>query len=272
MQSDCFADPFIEKRFHIIADYKEFLWVHTTTPLITAARLPDERLLHILSNLDFLEISVGGYDQESYLNLCGVNAFDVLMVQLRRIKKIIQEYHLHIDVAMAFRTYDKDKLVSSNTYKELTTMFRDGGIIDNFFSWFGSIKLSDLPAGAKLRVSDNSIKVEDCVVPNATLAIQANGNVVGCGCIDWLNSVIIGNVHTTPLLDIWNSSEAVAFRKAFSSKHSIPAICQECGLYSSVAIFRNTCFKNYNSRQGLYYVVGNQPSENFLTRIRKCLG
>ncbi len=217
MHSDFMSDPLLLERLEVIKKYKDKLWVHSTTPLIAAARFTDEELLSIISNMDFIEVSVEGYDKETYQNMCGVNGFEVLIAQLKRVKRLIDENNLKVSVDVAFRTYDRKGLIASDVYKELTSTFNNGGIIDNFFSWFGSIKLEDLPQGATLNISDNSDKVEDCVVPYATLAVQTNGNVVGCGCIDWLETYIIGNVNDSTLTDIWKSERANSFRRVFSS-------------------------------------------------------
>lgn len=255
MQSDFFSDPLLLERFEVIKLYKDKLWVHSTTPLISAARLSDGELLEVISNMDFLEVSVEGFDKKTYEAMCGVNGFDMLIAQLKRIRKLIDDNSLKIDIAIAFRTYDRKGLIESKTYKDLVQMFRDGGIIDKFFSWFGSIKDEDLPKGAKLRVSNNIGKAEDCVVPHATLAIQTNGNVVGCGCIDWLEKYVIGNINEDSLIDIWTSKKAIRFRKAFSCGGKLPDICKECGLYKGVSCFSRKVLLNYESKDGLYYWV-----------------
>lgn len=255
MQSDFMSDPLLLDRLDVIRKYRDKLWVHSTTPLIAAARFSDEELLEIISNMDFIEVSVEGYDKETYQNMCGVNGFDTLIAQLRRLKRLIDENNLKLSVDVAFRTYDRKGLMASDIYKELTSTFKDGGIIDNFFSWFGSIKVEDLPKGATLHISDNSDKKEDCVVPHATLAVQTNGNVVGCGCIDWLETFVIGNVNKSSLTEIWKSDKAVAFRKLFSSGRKKPHICKECGLYAPVSRFGKKELVSYESMDGLYYQI-----------------
>lgn len=256
MQSDFLSDPLLLERMKIIKEYKKSLWVHSTTPLISAARFSDDELLSIITNMDFLEVSVEGHDSESYKEMCGVDGFKILIKQLYRLRDMIFQNHIKIDIALGFRTYDRNKLINSKTYRDLTAIFREGNILDEFFSWFGSIKESDLPKGAKLKTQHNTDKETDCVVPYATLAIQTNGNVVGCGCIDWLETNVIGNINESSLLDIWLSDKAKAFRNAFSNRNGeLPQICKECGLYTPITCFERTALKNYDSKDGLYYWV-----------------
>ena len=256
MQSDFLSDPLILERMEIIKEYKTSLWVHSTTPLIAAAKFSDDELLTIIANMDFLEVSVEGHDSESYKEMCGVDGFETLIKQLYRVKNLVVQNNIKIDIAVAFRTYDKNKLINSKSYKDLTSIFREGNTLDEFFSWFGSIKESDLPKGAKLKTQNNDDKTIDCVVPYATLAIQTNGNVVGCGCIDWLESNVIGNINESSLLDIWLSDKARAFRNAFSNRNGkLPQICKECGLYTPITCFKRAALRDYESKDGLYYWI-----------------
>lgn len=254
MQSDFLSDPLLLQRVETLKKFKDRLYVHSTTPLITATKYSDDELYQIFSCFDFLEISVEGFDKKSYKLMCGVDAYDVLVTQLVRLRELIKVNNLKLDVLLSFRTYDRARMLESDVYKQFQNVFRIGEIKTAFFSWFGSIKESDLPGGATLYKSDNSNKNEDCVVPHATLAIQANGNVVGCGCIDWLESHVIGNINQNSLLEIWQSEPARKFRHAFShGTGQLPEICKECGLYTPISVFARPSLKNYTSMDGLYY-------------------
>ena len=47
MQSDFLSDPVLNERMDIIRKYRKNLWVHSTTPLITATKYSDEELRNI---------------------------------------------------------------------------------------------------------------------------------------------------------------------------------------------------------------------------------
>lgn len=263
MQSDFLIDPLLLERMKIISRYKKKLWVHSTTPLVSCKRYNDEELLEILKCFDYLVISALGHDRETYQEMAGVDGFEVFKEQLERLNRIITNNNLKLKVDIAFRTSNKRVLRGSAFFKEVRKMFFIGDIKDMFFSWFGSIKRDDLPGGAKLFIKDNCGKRENCVVPNATLAIQANGKVVGCGCIDWLEKYIIGDVHKDTLKEIWKSAKAKKFRNAFF-RGRIPTICKECGLYVSLReCTERKELLGYRSKDGLYYCVGKRE-----TRVR----
>lgn len=109
--------------------------------------------------------------------------------------------------------------------------------------------------GAKLILKYNDGKRINCVVPNATLSVQATGKVVGCGCIDWLEKYIIGDVRKNTLKEIWRGTKAIKFRNAFV-RGKLPSICKECALYRPI----DECMKDigllcYKPQDGLYYLA-----------------
>lgn len=260
MQSDFLSDPLLLERMVIINKYKKKLWVHSTTPLISCKKYNDEELLRILKCFDYLVVSAMGYDRQSYQEMAGIDAFDIFREQLERLNRIITNNNLKIRVDIAFRTSNKRALRGSSFYKDVKKMFPIGDIKDAFFSWFGSIKQDDLPDGAKLYIKENRKRQENCVVPSATLAVQANGKVVGCGCIDWLEKYVIGDVHQNTLKEIWKSSKAKKFRNAFRRNgYGIPTICRECGLYISLReCMEKKELLGYRSIDGLYYCAGRK--------------
>lgn len=255
MQSDLFSDPLLLNRIKTLRKYGDKLWVHSTTPLITCKKYSDKELIYILSVFSYLEISVEGYDEESYLLMGGIDGFRIFKEQVQRVKRLIDENHLKVKVELSFRTCDVRALKGSSFYRELKKTFPVREIRNSFFSWFGSIKKEELPRGAYLKCCDNSKKGVDCMVPNATLAVQASGKVVGCGCIDWLEKYIIGDCNKMNLREIWQGKRARDFRQAFS-KGKLPSICKECGLYiSKKDIIYNKKYLRYTSKRGLYYLV-----------------
>ena len=255
MQSDFLSDPLLLQRIKILRKYRDKLWVHSTTPLITCKKYSDKELLIILKEFSYLEISVEGYDEESYTLMGGVNGFNIFKEQLYRVHRLICDNKLKIKVQLSFRTCNIRALKGTSFYREIRSMFEIKEVRNNFFSWFGSIKKEDLPSGAHLKSVNNLKKIKDCMVPNATFAIQPSGKVVGCGCIDWLEQYVIGDCNKNTLKEIWKSRRAYEFRHAFS-RGKIPNICKECGLYvSREDILKNSKYLGYTSDKGIYYLI-----------------
>lgn len=253
MQSDFFSDPLVMDRMKIIKKYKKRLWVYITTPLISIKKYDDKKLLYILRLFNCLQISVEGYDEESYQNMAGVDGFDLVKEQLRRVKELTEKNALSTRIDICFRTYNKAKLKASGIYKEMSRSFNIFDIKDTFFSWFGTIQQQDLPKGAKVEYKYNGNKTVNCSNANTSLTVMADGKVVGCGCIDWLEKYVIGDCRENTLEEIWRSPEAVKFRTAFK-RGKLPSICCECGLYSPVTNMKNKRLLNYKPLNGLFYL------------------
>lgn len=254
MQSDLFSDPLFMERMKIIKKYKKRLWLYTTTTLVTCKKYSDKELVYILRLFDYIQVSIEGYNKETYQKLAGIDGFDVLKEQLSRIKKIIKDNALTVKIGVYFRTYDKQRLLKSDFYKEINHMFFVDEVKDTFFSRCGVIRKEDLPEGAKLIYSYNHNKRVNCVVPNATLSVQANGKVLGCACIDWLEKYVIGDCNKNTLIEIWKGERSLKFRNAFK-RGVLPSICQECGLYLPMNIcLRSKKLLRYKSSNGLYYI------------------
>ena len=255
MQSDFFSNPILMYRMKIIKKYKKRLWVYGTTPLISCKRYSDKELLYILRLFNILQISVEGYDKETYQIMAGINGFDVFMEQLKRIERIKEENSLEVKIDICFRTNNKEKLLRSELYKELSRRFNIYDIKDTFFSWFGSIKKEDLPKGAKLLLKYNSGKKENCSNANVSMTVTPDGKVLGCGCIDWLGKYVIGDCRKNTLQEIWRSPKAIKFRNAFKDE-KLPSICEECGLYTSFETgMKDKGLINYKPTDGLVYLV-----------------
>ncbi len=251
-QSDMLSDPLLLERIKYLKK-KDSLWIHSTVPLISAKRFQDAELCEVLGALRYLEISVQGHDRDSYKEMCGIDAFDVLKTELQRVYSLVTENGFDIKIEVSFRTNCREKLLASGIYKDLSKMFEGRTIKDSFFSWGGLIKETDLPEGAKLEKKWNNRESVDCSMPNTTMCIEPDGTVVGCGCIDYRKDCIIGDVSKESLLDVWHSKEAVTFRTAFS-KGNIPGLCYECGLYNPKDFYRAKYLK-YDPKDGLYYMV-----------------
>lgn len=256
MQSDFLADPLLMKRIEIMKRYKKKLYIYSTTPLISLKKYSDEEVKEILSTFSLLQISVQGLNSKDYLEMAGFDAFKVFQEQIKRVYNIINENHLNITIHLYFRTYNPNIMRKQEYYKVLVSMFRERNVRQSFFSWFGSIKQEDLPKGAKLIVRNNTKKQENCSNPNVSLSIIPDGRVVGCGCIDWNATVVVGDMREQSICEVWNSKKNMLFRQGFS-KGKIPKICEECGLYSSVNnLFRNPKFLRYSIHGGLEYDIG----------------
>lgn len=74
-------------------------------------------------------------------------------------------------------------------------------------------------------INANKGETENCAASMSTLSITPIGLVTGCGCIDWNNTHIMGDLNKNTLLEIWNQEKYKKFRNSFLEKN-IPNICK----------------------------------------------
>jgi len=255
MQSDIFSDSLLLERLELLPKFKDRFILHTATMLTGATQLSDNELTTFLKTFDCLDISLGGLTKEDYRTMYGINAFDRVIAQLFRIEEIAKRKHMAIKLALNFRTNAPENIIGNEMLSRLRKTYIIREIRTDYFSWGGMITPSDLPPGAALQTVDNSFARKDCVVPWATLCINVDGSVVGCGCVDWEARHIIGDMNQETILEIWNGNRAKAFRTAFS-QHDIPALCRDCALYSDIEhAFGRIGLINYKPRDGCYHEV-----------------
>lgn len=255
MQSDIFSDSLLLERLALLQKFKDRFIVHTATMLTGATKLSTNELKTFLETFDCLDISIGGLSKEDYNLMYGINAFDTVIEQLFRIEEIVKSNGMTIKLALNFRTNAPEKIIDSEMLPRLRKTYIIREIRTDYFSWGGMITQSDLPPGATLLTADNSLVRKDCVVPWATLCVNIDGSVVGCGCVDWQGHHIIGDMNRQTINEVWSGQQAREFRTSFS-RQKIPALCRDCSLYANVEhAFGRIGLINYKPKDGCYHEV-----------------
>jgi len=255
MQSDVFSDPYLTERLEYLKLKKDKFYLYTTNPMMGINKYDDEKLKLILETFDYISVSVLGVNEQDFEKMSGINGFKLFYNNMIRIKNMVNKYNIKIKIALTFRTYDINKLVDDKIYKELLEYFNLENVIDSYFSWTGTINQEDLPTGAKLITKYNLNETENCAAAMSTLSITPTGKVIGCGCIDWNNKYIVGDLNNSTILEVWNSNKYKRFRNSFKQKN-IPHICNECALYTSVKnAYSRKALVNYKVKDGIYWTI-----------------
>jgi len=255
MQSDLFQDPLLMERLTYIKPLKDKFYVYTTNPLISIGKYNDNELKQILEVFNYITVSVLGLNKEDYAKMGGIDLFDKFISNLERIGEIIKRNNLDTIIKLAYRTFKKEELENDVLYSQLNNRYGKEGVIDKFFSWSGNISQDDLPEGATVIYKNNMSEIENCAASVSTLAISPNGNVIGCGCIDWNEEYVIGNIKESSILEIWRNAKAEQFRNAFENG-KIPKICRECALYTSVkTAYSRIELLKYDVKDGIYWTL-----------------
>ncbi len=66
-----------------------------------------------------------------------------------------------------------------------------------------------------------------CYGLKSHIGILADGTVVPC-CLDGDGVIVLGNLNTTPLVEVLNSTRAVAMREGFAAGKAVEELCRRC--------------------------------------------
>ncbi len=188
----------------------------------------------ISSGLHILYISLDGHNDESFYKIRGINN----MYELSRLKTInflrLKKESIS-DLKIIFSMIDfplNDESVAVvkedwESYKEI-----DGFLLKNYTTWDGDIPEihSIAPEALKSKVNDSA--TVSCSLPWSNMTVAWDGDVVPC-CFDYNKKLVLGNVRSDTLSNIWNDVPMQNLRYEFITNKVTNALCKNCdNLYS----------------------------------------
>ena len=193
-----------------------------------------ERKLDISVSLSF-----GGYDQESYKKVMGVDMYNVvkknLIYLLTQYKKNpIKNLKLKIDYRYPeeFRNDELSILLEEAKERKLITSDTLGGVFDTFGGNITQKKLDEANMDFKLHYGHP--KVGPCAVLYWKPIILADGKVNACAERDLETDLIIGDLNQEKLKDIIYGEKMESLMESFNNKKNMPKVCQKCTVYQSI--------------------------------------
>ncbi|MFC2167192.1 radical SAM/SPASM domain-containing protein [Acidobacteriota bacterium] len=104
-----------------------------------------------------------------------------------------------------------------------------------------------------------------CALPFNYLWVLCDGKVTAC-CRDYHESLIVGNIENKPLLELWNSKEINALRKAHRSGNLCDySVCEKCERLNSNIVGFLDAYLHYLFYKGFN---SDQINEKILTCIK----
>jgi len=237
---DVLLDPYLLQRFARLEAFPAITDVSFTTNLIGHERLSAEDWAAVLGRLRYLQVSIGGYDAQTYSKMFGVDAFDVVWEGIHRIAAIRKQIKAGTRLAVTLRTPEVGALLQS----EKTELLREIGYdqisgISSFGNWCGDVESCDMPN--QTRINPPVEKMDCCSMPAMFMAVLSDGRVTGCSCVDHNGILEIGDLSKESLRSIWQGrlrkDLCLSFRSAKLSR-----ICVDCSSYTSLQIMSGMPF------------------------------
>jgi len=195
-----------------------------------ATLLTEKKSQEILdSGLDLISFSVDGYEKEVFERIRAGAHFDRVIDNIRtflQLKKTGGFKHplTQIEI-MEFLAYSDTDIEEkrSTFFKRFEELSFDRTILRRPHNVGGSVELTEAQ-GYEVKKNHYS----PCSFPWYSLAIHWNGNVCPCPR-DFMGDLVVGNVGTMSIVDIWNSEKMLSVRRnvlerAFDSQ----ACCRNC--------------------------------------------
>jgi len=201
--------------------------IDTTT---NASLLNPERNIEIVeAGLDRINISVVGVNENQYLKFCNYKIdFNKFVDNIRHLYKNRKNCEMIIKINGDTISND-DK----NKFYEIFGDIADGVYIEHIMSCWPEFELKGVKFNEKLGIYGQNIKeIQVCPYIFYSFSINSDGSASAC-FLDWSRKLIIGDVKTENVKDIWNGVKLLSYQNMFlKKKRKDHHICCNCGQMS----------------------------------------
>jgi len=184
--------------------------------ITTNGQLLDEGMMQALVDmeLDSIIFSMQGYDREGYKRNRVGGDYDVLFRNIRKLVRLrgCREKPFIMVTTTVDNPNSKDTEYFMSYWNRIVDKVRVGRTV---LSWFDDKILSNL---------DHPV----CYEPFRQLSFNWNGDVTAC-CGDYDGLLVVGNIHQSSLLELWNSKLLEAIRTIVSCGcYNYLTLCGKC--------------------------------------------
>ncbi|MFC2067617.1 radical SAM/SPASM domain-containing protein [Chloroflexota bacterium] len=231
-------EPLLDKRIFDCVKYIKSMDSSKMCVFTTNGELLDNFSLTdiVQSNLDYLWVSLNAHSKETYDNMNNgldynrvtKNIYSLLsnnsIKQKMELSFVLTERNVH-EVSEAIQ-YWKEQDVKTR----IIGLHNRGGLLNNYENL--RLKTSDRITPLLLRIWRSLMSgvrsITGCELPFCQMNILFNGDVIVC-CHDGNRAIVVGNVKTSSLRDIWNSKKMNNIRRLIIKKRSVQiTTCKEC--------------------------------------------
>jgi MoaA/NifB/PqqE/SkfB family radical SAM enzyme len=222
------GEPLLNKNFAEMIRYAKLKKccdrVDTTT---NVSLLTPEKSLEIIdAGLDRINISIEGIDAQQYLSFSKVKLdFEKLVDNVR----FFYEHRKNCEMIVKINgdilsQEEKDKFYA--IFGDIT----DGIYIESIMSCWPEFELNDVHVNTEVGIYKQEIK-EVLVCPYVFYSFSINADGVASACyLDWARKLVIGDVGTESVKDIWNGDKLRDLQKMFLRKErKAHSVCVDCG-------------------------------------------
>lgn len=224
------GEPFINKRFidmvKLARREKASNRIDTTTNGSLLTQQKAEALAE--AGLDRVNISIYGINSEQYKEFSNVKTeFDRIVENVKHFDSISGDCEVLVKISGDHLTADEKKMFIDTFGDHCDKIY-----IEHVMSCWPNFEIDDM-VNQEFGIYGQPIKeVDICPYPFYSMSINSDGIVSLC-FLDWSRDLIIGDIKTESVVDVWQSKKMKQYQKMFlDGKRKGHPICGDCGQMS----------------------------------------
>ena len=222
------GEPILNRRLPDMIRYaKDVGAVERVDTTTNASLLTKEKGLGLVqAGLDRINISIYGVNSEQYKSFSGVNIdFQKVLTNVKNFYDIRGNCEMLVKISGDSLTSEEKDL-----FLEYFGDYTDKIHIEHVMSCWPEFKVKGVEVNQGKGIYGQEIKEADaCSYPFYSISINSDGAVSVC-FLDWSHKMIVGDVRSQSVQEIWDGKQMRAYRKMFlqgdRKKHSV---CGGCG-------------------------------------------
>lgn len=192
------------------------------------------------SGVTQIYVSIGGFDNEVYKRVMGVDKYSEMMEGLKELLR--ENMKLDRPKSIGFEIRGSiENLMTEDFFMEILPLVDRDFVMNNIFisklfdDWSGSILKEELEISWDF-MPKGTIRLRPCRWTFG-ITVMANGLVRACGCrygnLNVRDELIVGDLNRDDLRTIWESEAVKRIRRSFARMQQAE-VCSRCRAYSPI--------------------------------------
>jgi|GEM_PF-597114 MoaA/NifB/PqqE/SkfB family radical SAM enzyme len=245
---DPLADKFLLDRIDYLDSIDNIKYISFYTNAIALKPEKIDKLVDFKNTTINLSISFGGHDQKTFHKIMGVDKFRLVKKHILYFLDVLEERaHDKLNIKFDFRFPDNSKNDSfAVRVKECIDkgLVRMDSVEGNFDTFGGLMTQEDLDrADLGLTMDYGYPKFGPCEIPFTKPLVLADGRLNACAERDLETDLTVGDLKVEKLRDLLYGSRMQEFVKSFYRSDSLPEVCKQCSVYSSIYFLKAKVWK-----------------------------
>lgn len=201
--------------------------IDTTTNAVLLT--PQKNMEIVEAGLDRINISIEGIDAKQYWEFCKSRIdFEKLVENIRHLYENKKQCEIIVKINGDILT-EEDK----ERFYEIFGDIADGVYVEHIMSCWPEFEIKGVEPNKEFGIYGQKIKeVQVCPYVFYSFSINSDGSASAC-FLDWSRKLIIGDVKTESVKDIWLGQRLKEYQKMFlMKKRKTHSVCGNCGQMS----------------------------------------